>query len=304
MGSKYFLGILSLIALVTWLGVLALPNNNLRLIACDVGQGDAVLATMGNTQVLTDGGPNNSVLDCLGRHMPFWDRKIELVILTHPEKDHFEGLIEVFRRYKVEKFIANSVDNSSQDYQVLEDLVRGQGVTVVNPVRGMQVVLGLIQLDILSQTDRVLTDSSLGGESNVLGVWSKKGGLNEFSIVTRLSLGEFDALLTGDIDPKTSDQIAQQVVNSGWGPIEYIKVPHHGSRNGMTKNLLTALGSNGQSASRRIAVISAGKSNSYGHPHKEILDMLDEFNIKIERTDVDGDIEVETNGKTYYLKTF
>ena len=79
------------------IAVSQLPDGNLHIIACNVGQGDAILITYGNTQILTDGGPDKSVMDCSGKYMPFWDRNIELVISTHPDTDHSTGLVEVLK---------------------------------------------------------------------------------------------------------------------------------------------------------------------------------------------------------------
>ena len=90
---KYLFFFLLLITALVWITVITYSNQNLKLIACDVGQGDAILAIYGKTQILIDGGPNNKILDCLSRYMPFWDREIEIVILTHPQADHYTGLI-------------------------------------------------------------------------------------------------------------------------------------------------------------------------------------------------------------------
>ena len=117
---KYALGLLSLVLVVVLIAVVSFDNKNFHIVACDVGQGDAILAYYGSTQVLVDGGPNSKVLDCLSKYMPFWDREIEGVILTHPESDHYTGLIEVFKRYDVDVFLANGLDSSSQAYQVLK----------------------------------------------------------------------------------------------------------------------------------------------------------------------------------------
>src|SRR4030065_2211620 len=93
---KYILATFCLMTIVVWFAVFTFPQKKLHIIACDVGQGDAILALYGSTQILIDGGPNDRVLGCLSKYLPFWDRKVELIILTHPEKDHFSGLIQVF----------------------------------------------------------------------------------------------------------------------------------------------------------------------------------------------------------------
>jgi competence protein ComEC len=261
------------------------------LIACDVGQGDAILATYGSYQVLFDGGPGRDVISCLGRHIPFWDRKIEAVILTHPEKDHYGGLVYVFREYKVDYILANSLDSGTSEYSLLKSLVGGGGTKVVNPTTGTSMRLGLIHLDIVWPSKDYLAKNNVSFSSNVLDASIEKDSANEFSVVARLSLGDFDALLTGDIEQEASDAIADQNLV---GEVDYIKIPHHGSKNGITQKLLEKLNPS-------IAVISVGK-NSYGHPHKEILNMLDQLSIVHKRTDEMGDVELITDGKSWYLK--
>jgi len=288
---KYLFGVLVLAAITIWLAVIVSPDNKLHLIACDVGQGDAILVTYRKTQVLVDGGPDRSVLTCLSEHMPFWDREIEVVILTHPETDHFTGLIEVFKRYRIKNMVATPLDASSQGYQVLKNIVGGSGTRVVNPTSGMVIRLGLLYLDIVYPVSKDLGLTNSFINNDVLGAFSSNKSPNDFSIVTNLRLGEFDALLTGDIGPKvTNDVLATGKIRD----IDYIKIPHHGSKNGLTKELLEA-------SVPEIAVISVGK-NPWGHPNKEVLELLESYELDIYRTDQHGNVEVVTDGKKWWLK--
>jgi competence protein ComEC len=287
---KYLFGVPVLIVVTVWLAVIVSPDNKLHLIACDVGQGDAILATYRKTQILIDGGPDRSVLTCLSEHMPFWDREIEVVILTHPEADHFTGLIEVFKRYRVKTLVATPLDVSSQGYQVLKNIVGGSGTRVVNPTSGMVIRLGLLYLDIVYPASKNLGLTNPSVNNDVLGAFSSNQSPNDFSIVANLRLGEFDALLTGDIGPKViSDVLATGKIRD----IDYIKIPHHGSKNGLTKELLEA-------SVPEIAVISVGK-NPWGHPHQEVLQLLQEAGVRTLRTDQEGDIEIITDGKNTWL---
>ncbi len=265
---RLFLLTLTLITATVWSAVFVSNDNALHLIACDVGQGDAILVTYKNLQVLTDGGPDNKVLDCLAKYMPFWDRTLEVVILTHPQLDHYGGLTAVFARYRVQTFITH-------DDPVLKTLVGGQSPKVVRPTTGQAIRLGLIHLDILNPPPDF-----------------QDKNLNNFSVVSRLTFGNFKALLTGDIENGISDLIAEKIRGQ---PINYLKVPHHGSKNGLSQALLEA-------ASPQITVISAGRNNRYGHPHPEILAMLGKTNAQLLRTDLTGDIEVVTDGRAFSLK--
>lgn len=277
---RHFLGFLALAVVAVWLAVFSLPDDNLHLIACDVGEGDAVLVIYKNIQVLTDGGPGNKVLDCLARYIPFWDKEIEVVILTHPDKDHYAGLAEVFKRYQVDNYFTNGFDSGSQGYQALKKPVGSQQVLKT----GTKIRVGKIQLDILHPPGEI--GSQLAGEK------AKEDNSN--SIVSLLTFGGFKALLTGDMDSTVSDGLAagRLAPSTGRG-VNYLKVPHHGSKNGLTENLLKAI-------EPKVAVISVGK-NSYGHPAEETLKMLRDYTTKVLRTDEMGDIEVISDGRNYWL---
>ncbi|OGM04311.1 hypothetical protein A2715_02735 [Candidatus Woesebacteria bacterium RIFCSPHIGHO2_01_FULL_39_32] len=296
---KYLFIFLLLITALVWITVLTYPKQNLRLIACDVGQGDSILAIYGKTQILIDGGPDKSILDCLSQYLPFWDRELEVVVNTHPQKDHYMGLIEVFKTYGVDSFVATPLDSSSKEYGVLKELVGSKGIRVINPQSGQRLRIGLIYLDILHPSQEFLATNlprfSEGSRENVLGGYTSKKDPNDFSVVTILRFGEFDALLTGDISQEISDVIAEQLMVSASRTIDYLKVPHHGSKNGLTQKLLDA-------SNPEVAVISSRKNNSYGHPHEETLKLLRDKGTKLLRTDEMGDVGVESDGKKVWVK--
>lgn len=269
--SKYIVIILSLIASGVWISVFQTPNSALQIIACDVGQGDSILIQHKNDQILIDGGPSKDVLDCLGRHMPYWDHEIELIILTHPEKDHYGGLIEVLKTYQAQTFLTNDLSNlkfSSEGVSVLRKSIGGSSARVIHPTTGTKMRLGLIYLDIVHPTE---------GFRDV--------NTNNYSIVTLLTYNDFKAIFTGDIENKVSDTIAD---NWEMGTVDYIKIPHHGSKNGISESLL-------QATMPKTAVISVGEKNSYGHPHKEVLDIINLYSGEILRTDKQGDVVVEVD---------
>lgn len=295
--SKYLLHFLFLTTILLWIVVFSLPDGNLHLIACDVGQGDAILAVYKNYQILTDGGtPDKKVIDCLGRHIPFWDREIEVVVNTHPQLDHFGGLTEVFKRYKVDYFIANALDSGTQDYEVLRKMVGSNGSHVVNPVTGTTIRLDLMSYDIFWPTLAFLTSEGMPSLENKLSTFTSARDPNDFSIQAMLHLGNFSALLTGDIGENMSDLVSPYLPNV---PAQYIKVPHHGSKYGLTQKLLEKYVIEKASA-KVIGVISVGEKNSYGHPTKEILDLLNNYKVKTYRTDLDHDIEVITDRKSFW----
>lgn len=272
--ARYVFGMLFLLFSSIVIGLLE-EDDNLHLIACDVGQGDAILISHKSYQVLTDGGPDTKVLDCLGRYMPFWDRKIELIILTHPQLDHYGGLIEVLKRYKTETILVRDFDTSTPGLKALKNAIGGSQARVVRPERGMAIRVGMIYLDIVHPAEAY-----------------EAASVNEESIVYILDYKDFEAILTGDIGPEGTEFFLK---GSQLKDVEYIKVPHHGSKNGLTLRLLEAV-------RPEVAVISVGKNNRYGHPHEEVLRMLAVVGAKILRTDQIGDIVVTTDGSSWRLK--
>lgn len=299
--SIYLLFLVLLVVAVIILTLFSFPDKNLHIIACDVGQGDAILVIHEKTQILFDGGPGRKVLDCLGRHMPFWDRHIEVVIITHPEKDHYGGIIDVVENYNVGTILTSGFDSISPEWGVLEQEVGGKGIRVVQAKSGQMIGKGLMQLDIVYPDTQIIGQevskfSSIkqSNESNVLGSFTGGESLNNLSLVVILKFGEFEALLTGDIEDTASDKVAE-ILKERKIDFEYIKVPHHGSKNGLSQNLLDAIHA-------EISTISSGKNNSYGHPHDEVLKMLNNEKIYILRTDQIGDIEVVTDGNSYRIE--
>lgn len=268
---KYIFLSLSLILSLLVLSVFTLPDKNLHLIACDVGQGDATLIVYGSIQVLIDGGPNNKVLDCLGKYIPFWDRKIEVVILTHPDSDHYAGLVEVIKRYKVDNYLDNGLSTGTESYEVLEKEVGGGGIREVIAKKGTGVREGKMSLDIVSPEEA-----------------NKEAESNDNSLVIDLKYGSFEAMLTGDAPKKILNAI---LVNK---PLDYLKLSHHGSKTGTDTFTL-------DNFMPKLAIISVGKNN-YGHPNKEVLNLLKERKIKTFRTDETGNIETKSDGKSYWIE--
>ncbi|MCJ7786987.1 MBL fold metallo-hydrolase [Patescibacteria group bacterium] len=248
---------LVLLLILVWTALFSLPDQRLHLIFCDVGQGDAILISYQKTQILIDGGPDNRVLNCLSHHLPFWDRRLEVVVLTHPEKDHFGGLVDVIKRYSLKYLISYSWPETEQK-------------TILKA--GDEVKLGKVKLSVL---------------------WPKEinqgGELNENSLVLKLTFGSFCALLPGDISSKTEDQLDKV------GPCQVLKVAHHGSRYSTGEEFL-------EKVRPVLAVISVGP-NSFGHPTEEVIKKLKDLDIKILRTDQDGEIEIVSNGENWYIKS-
>ncbi len=278
-----------------------LPDGKLHLVFCDVGQGDgAYVRFPDGRDMVVDGGPNDKILGCLGRHMPFWDRHINLVLMTHPQKDHMQGLNPVLERYSVDYFIRSDVDNMTEGYIKLKDVVRTKKIPMKFVTTGERVAIGSTSLSLLwPSADQIASMRSQQynnvtikqSDSSVLGARTTTN-LNDGSLVFLLRYGSFDTLFTGDADSRVEGNYTG--VKLADDTLEVLKVPHHGSKTGMTREFVQWL-------RPKLAVISVGK-NSYGHPSTEALELLKSIGSDIRRTDEEGDIEVVSDGRSWTVQ--
>ncbi len=266
---------LSLLLVLLWSFIFSLPDNKLHLVFCDVGQGDAILISYHQTQVLIDGGPDNKILECLSKKMPFWDKQIEIVILTHPEQDHFGGLIDVFERYSVRYFVSNGLRKSSASFTGLEQSRKDKKVLSLTIKAGDKIKFSSLQF------------LFLWPEKDYL----KNDNLNDSSVVLKLIYGDFEALLPGDISEKV-----EKLLDLPAGGLEILKVAHHGSKFSTSEEFLGKI-------KPKLAVISVGK-NRFGHPTPEVLERLNQVGARTLRTDRQGDIEIVSNGWEWYTKFY
>lgn len=250
-------------------------DGRLHVVFCNVGQGDAIyIRTPKGFDMLVDGGPNNAVVSCLNKHMPFWDRTIDIVLLTHPHSDHMAGFPAVFKEYKVSHFVTEKLDNDTDIFRLVMQKIKKRYVVAGNKIKTPDGVV----FNFVGPTIEFLERTSPGG---------KIGESSEFaSVETLVSYGKFRLLLTGDSQAGELGEAVQL-------PIDVLQVPHHGSKTGLTEKII-------QTLYPRTAVISVGK-NKYGHPSPQILEMLQKEKIKILRTDEVGDIEIVSDGKNDFI---
>ncbi|MFH1575730.1 MAG: ComEC/Rec2 family competence protein [Candidatus Nealsonbacteria bacterium] len=259
------LGTLFVFNILAWISVYSLSQPYLEVTFFDVGQGDAIfIETPQNHQILIDGGPGSAVLEKLGKEMPFWDRTIDLVILTHPDSDHVSGLIEVLRRYEVENILWTGILCETAECQEWQKLIKEEGANIFIAQAGQQILTRTVLVSILYPFE------NLEGK--------KVSNTNNTSIVARLVYGESSFLFTGDIYQSVEKKLTN--VDS-----DVLKVGHHGSKNSSAQNFIEAV-------SPEIAVISSGKDNRYGHPHEEALAILEKYDIRTLRADLNGDIKI------------
>lgn len=261
-------------------------DSKLHVVFCNVGQGDAIyIRTPSGKDILVDGGPDDLILACLSNHMPFWDRTIDVVVLTHPHADHLEGLLEVLQRYTVRSFATERLENQTGGYKELQAILGLYKIPQQFVKAGGRFHLpdGVV-LAIVGPTTAFLERTSPGG---IIGESAEFA-----SVETVVSYGNFTVLLTGD---SQAVEIEEAVVKGYVGSIDVLHVPHHGSKTGLNTALLRKL-------NPTLAVISVGQQNKYGHPNPEIIKILESREIKIVRTDRDGEVEVVSDGKVWFIK--
>lgn len=267
-------------AAVIWSAVFYLESRqNLLVTFFDVGQGDAILVESAGHQILIDGGPGDRILSKLGKEMPFWDRDIDLLILTHPHADHLDGLLEVLKRYEVKMVLETGVEHSIPEYQEWREALKSKNAEVVTARFGQRVNIGPgAFLDILSP------------RKHYAGRTVKN--LHEVNIVSRLVYGETSILLMGDAERSLEYRLLLEepyLVDS-----DILKVGHHGSKTSSSDDFLKAV-------SPEVTIIQVGRKNRYGHPAQEVLDRLAAVGARILRNDLDGDIKIESDGVAYKI---
>ena len=236
----------------------------------DIGQGDALfIESPTGTQVMFDAGPPRKVLGPLTHVMSPFDKSIDAVVITNPDADHIGGLLDILKNYKVGRVLESGTLTDSKTYQSLRDEMKRQNIPDILAKRGMKLDMGGgVVIDILFP-DRDVSS------------WATNDG----SVVARLTYGKTSIMLTGDAPIKT-EQIILKENRAAQLASTILKVGHHGSRTSTSNNFLKAV-------SPIYALISDGKDNKYGHPHKETLDTLTQFGIKVLRTDLLGTIFIK-----------
>jgi competence protein ComEC len=250
----------------------------LQVTFLDVGQGDAILIeTPDGVQALIDGGPDGTVLRELARELPWGDRTLDLVVGTHPDKDHIGGLVDVLARYAVASILTTENTGETMTASAYQKALIAE-TDIVHMARAGQVyTLGAsTTLTILSpERDPSMLES------------------NTASIVAKLSYGDVDFLLTGDAPMSIEDHL---VVTYGDGlRSDVLKLGHHGSKTSTSELFL-------ETVAPTYAVVSAGADNSYGHPHQEVVERVLGRNIMLSNTATDRAVHFRTDGQQVWIE--
>jgi len=258
----------------TWIN---LPDGQLHFFALNVGQGNAsLIITPTGQKILIDGGPENAVLEELGAILPFYDRQLDLIILTHPHADHLSGFIPILDRFQVKAILATGNVAKNATYEIFWQKISAQKIPIY-----------------LAHAKH---DFNLGGNVFLDVVYPEKieagkifNNDNNSSLISRVVYKNSEILFPGDAEDSEEKELLK---TSFLLTADVLQVPHHGSRTSSIPEFLNQIKSD-------WFVISAGKDNSYGHPHTETLAKFPPE--KTLRTDLKGRIHLMTNGDGKWL---
>lgn len=296
--KKILLIILALIAVNIYFLVSVIFNkpieNKIKVVFFDVGQGDASLIMAENgINILIDGGPDKTVINKLDKYLPLWNRKLDIVVLTHPHSDHVSGLVDVLKKYTVGEVWMTGVLQDTPEYIEFLKIIRDKkiGVKIAD---GMNVEnRGNTKIEIL-YPDKNLFQQSVDN-------------LNNSSIVLKISYKDKSFLFAGDIETEVENELCGEYCGAGdrhlkgdchqrdyYGDLDadVLKIAHHGSDTSSSDSFL-------ERVKPGFAVISLGADNSFGMPSLRVLKRFERIGTKVYRTDLDGDVIMETDGEKF-----
>jgi competence protein ComEC len=270
--KKYFWAIgFILIILGSLFAIWQNNTGKFEVVFFNVGQGDsAFIETRNGFQALIDGGPDSSVLDKLGQEMTFYDKTIDLVILTHPDSDHLTGLLDVLKRYEIKNILWTGVVEKTGEFDEWKELLKEEGANIIIAKAGEKIVF---------QENPLIYFLILYPFDNLEGQEVEEA--NDTSIVGQLVFEDKPFIFTGDVSSKIEKQLIERYGSQLDSDI--LKIAHHGSKYSSSPEFI-------ETVSPETAIISVGENN-WGHPTPETLQRLQNFGINVLITKEKGDIK-------------
>jgi len=254
----------------------SLPSDGvLRVHYIDVGQADATLLIYNEYAMLIDAGDNATSRDVVRYLQRQGVTALKYVIATHPHSDHIGGMAGVINAFEIETFIMPRVSHTTATFERMIDAIEGNNLNVKAPVPGEVLPFGSAHITVIAPNGDFYDN------------------INNHSVAVRVELGETAFIFTGDAEAISEREMVAEGRSLS---ARVLKTGHHGSRTSTTAEFLAAV-------NPEIAVISCGLNNSYGHPHRDVLERLEAANIRIYRTDLQGNIIIETDGRVLNVIT-
>ena len=253
------------------------PSGSIEISYLDVGQGDSAYIRVNEIDILIDAGPKSDA-DKLMKQLE--EKNIddfEIVIATHPHEDHIGGMTRVFEKYDIESFYMPKVTNTTKTFENMMKAVSNEGLK--------------------AKTIKEGTSFDLGEGANFVAYSPTKDSyddFNDYSPIMKLTYGNKSFIFTGDAEKAVEEEVVKKYSNELKADV--IKFGHHGSSTSSTKNFIEAI-------SPQYGIISCGVDNSYGHPHRETVDIINTMGIEAYRTDTQGQITVISDGNTINITT-
>jgi len=249
----------------------------LNLVFIDVGQGDAILIKSANGKnILIDGGPDSDLVEKISKFIAYRNNKIDLIIITHPHRDHYYGLISVIKKYKTQKIIYSGIDINLADYNYMKKIINDYNLELIKPKLG----------------DEYKIDEDLYFQITYMPKTKTVENLNDASVSIKLTYKNFHAIFNGDSSCEIENIILKDNTNL---KSKIFKASHHGSKYSNCDNLLNAI-------KPEITIIQSGVDNKFDHPHQEAVDRIKKSGSKILRNDELGNIIIKSNGENYEIE--
>ncbi len=277
--KKYLIiGFFILSLFLLWSIFLDKKDNLLKFSMLDVGQGDALfIESPTKVQVLVDGGPGNNLSRQISKVIPWHDRHIDILVVTNPDRDHYEGFIKLLDKYSVGLLIEPGVIKNDPVYEVFKNKIKDKNIETVLARRGQVIDIGdgaYLQV--------------LFPDRNVSQVSPNMG-----SIVMKLFYKNTNVILQGDSLSNIENYLLE--IDGDYLKSDILKVGHHGSKTSSIENYVAKVNPD-------FALVSAGENNPHGHPHKEVIDIFSNLGIPVYSTCNNGNINFKSDGEKFTLK--
>lgn len=279
-GLKIILTISAIIISISFLT----QNNNVNyqnkmvIHYIDVGQGDCILIQVNNRNLLIDSGPSSNRKDLLDYLENLNIKKLDYIIATHPHEDHIGNMDTIIKRYNIGSFYSPKVVTSSNTFESMISALVDNNLKITVLKKGVKGIdLGKnVEIQVFSPLENISSDN-----------------LNDYSPIIKITFFNNSFLFTGDAEVSTESMIISENNNLN---CDILKVGHHGSSTSTSSSFLA-------SVNPSVAIIPVGKNNSYGHPTPEVLSLLNSYNIRTFRTDINGTIIAISDGKNINIST-